>query len=128
MPVRIRKKRDDGAEKRAEEILGLLGLAGLEGKNANQLSGGQKQRVAIGRALINRPALILADEPTGNLDTKNSNQVFELFRQINRDQGTAFLIVTHDRRIAQQTDRILEVEDGRLIQDVKNSYLKTPDS
>ncbi len=107
----------------AAEILGLLGLAGLGDKNANELSGGQKQRVAIGRALMNRPALVLADEPTGNLDTTNTNQVFELFRKINVELGTAFLIVTHDRRIAQQTDRILEIEDGRLTQDVKNEYL-----
>lgn len=113
---------------RAEEILDLLGLSGLERKNANQLSGGQKQRVAIGRALMNNPALVLADEPTGNLDTKNTNQVFELFRKINAELGTAFLIVTHDRRIAQQTDRILEIEDGRLIQDVKNTYLRNTSS
>jgi len=103
---------------RAEETLGLLGLEGLGGKNANQLSGGQKQRVAIARALMNRPALLLADEPTGNLDTVNTNLVYDLFRQINKETGTAFLIVTHDRSIAERTDRILEVTDGRLTQDV----------
>jgi lipoprotein-releasing system ATP-binding protein len=106
----------------ALEVLGLLGLEGLEGKNANQLSGGQKQRVAIARALLNRPALVLADEPTGNLDTTNTTAVYELFRSVNAATRTAFLIVTHDRAVAQRTDRILEVSDGRLVQDVQNEY------
>ncbi|HSQ21297.1 MAG TPA: ABC transporter ATP-binding protein [Coriobacteriia bacterium] len=105
------------------ETLALLGLEGLERKNANQLSGGQKQRVAIGRALMNRPRLILADEPTGNLDTANTETVYELFRRINAELGTTFLIVTHDRAVAQQTDRILEVRDGELVQDVRNDYV-----
>jgi lipoprotein-releasing system ATP-binding protein len=107
---------------RVLETLGLLGLDGLEDKNANQLSGGQKQRVAIARALMNRPALVLADEPTGNLDTVNTDLAYELFRQINKETGTAFLIVTHDQNVAQRTDRILEVRDGRLVQDVRNAY------
>jgi lipoprotein-releasing system ATP-binding protein len=123
MPASIGGKTTAAQTARAGELLDLLGLKGLENKGANQLSGGQKQRVAIGRALMNDPALVLADEPTGNLDTKNTNQVFDLFRKINKELGTAFLIVTHDRRIAQQTDRILEIEDGRLIHDVRNTYL-----
>ena len=106
----------------AEETLGMLGLAGVEGKNADALSGGQKQRVAIARALMNRPALVLADEPTGNLDTTNTDQVYELFRRISAESGTAFLIVTHDRLLAQRTDRILEISDGRLVQDTRNAY------
>jgi len=123
MPARIAGRRIDAAERtRALETLTLLGLEGLEDKNANQLSGGQKQRVAIGRALMNRPRLILADEPTGNLDTANTEAVYGLFRTINREQGTTFLIVTHDRAVAQQTDRILEVRDGTLVQDVRNDY------
>jgi len=108
---------------RAEEALGLLGLEGIADKYANQLSGGQKQRVAIARALMNRPALLLADEPTGNLDTVNTNLVYELFRKISTETGTAFMIVTHDRSVAQRTDRILEIADGRLVQDVKSGYL-----
>jgi lipoprotein-releasing system ATP-binding protein len=108
---------------RAEETLALLGLEGLEAKNANALSGGQKQRVAIARALMNRPSLLLADEPTGNLDTVNTAAVYDLFRKVNAETGTAFLIVTHDRNVAQQTDRILEVTDGELVQDVRNGYL-----
>ncbi|PKQ16987.1 MAG: lipoprotein-releasing system ATP-binding protein LolD [Actinobacteria bacterium HGW-Actinobacteria-7] len=109
---------------RAEEALALLGLEGLEGKNANQLSGGQKQRVAIARALMNRPALLLADEPTGNLDTVNTDLVYDLFRKISAETGTAFMIVTHDRGVAQRTDRILEVTDGRLVQDIRNDYAR----
>jgi lipoprotein-releasing system ATP-binding protein len=104
---------------RAEETLALLGIEGLGPKNANQLSGGQKQRVAIARALMNRPSLLLADEPTGNLDTVNTNLAYDLFRRINKELGTAFLIVTHDRSIAERTDRILEITDGRLVQDVR---------
>jgi len=112
------------ARERARETLATLGLDGLEEKSAMALSGGQKQRVAIARALMNRPALLLADEPTGNLDTTNTEAVYELFRRINEETGTAFLIVTHDRAVAQQTDRILEVRDGALVQDVRNAYLE----
>jgi len=123
MPAQIAGRTLSAEERdRTLETLALLGLEGLEKKNANQLSGGQKQRVAIGRALMNRPRLILADEPTGNLDTKNTAAVYELFRTINAEFGTTFLIVTHDRAVAQQTDRILEVRDGELVQDVRNDY------
>jgi len=114
---------EDEIRTRAQANLEILGLEGLGAKNANQLSGGQKQRVAIARALMNKPALVLADEPTGNLDTVNTNLVYDLFRDINRETGTAFLIVTHDRSIAERTDRILEVTDGRLAQDVRTSTL-----
>ena len=123
MPGRIAGASAAELGPRAEETLALLGLEGLEKKNANDLSGGQKQRVAIARALLNRPALVLADEPTGNLDTVNTKAVYKLFRQINEQLGTAFIIVTHDRGVAQQTDRILEIQDGRLQQDVRNAYV-----
>jgi len=122
MPGRIAGASPASLRPRAEEVLALLGLEGLESKGANDLSGGQKQRVAIARALMNRPSIVLADEPTGNLDTTNSKAVYELFRRINVDLGTAFMIVTHDRQVAQQTDRILEIQDGHLLQDVRNSY------
>jgi lipoprotein-releasing system ATP-binding protein len=129
MPARIGGTRvSPELKSRAEEVLALLGLEGLEDKNANQLSGGQKQRVAIARALMNRPRLVLADEPTGNLDTTNTDQVYDLFRSINEESGTAFLIVTHDRLVAQRTDRILEVRDGELVQDVRNAYLAETDT
>ena len=124
MPGRIAGVSDADLRPRAEEVLALLGLEGLESKGANDLSGGQKQRVAIARALMNRPALVLADEPTGNLDTLNTKAVYKLFRELNRELGTAFMIVTHDRSVAQQTDRILEVQDGILLQDVRSSYVE----
>ncbi len=76
---------------------------------------------------MNKPAFLLADEPTGNLDTANTDQVYDLFRKINGEYGTAFLIVTHDRGIAQRTDRILEIRDGHLVQDVRNSYYPPSD-
>jgi lipoprotein-releasing system ATP-binding protein len=124
MPIKIAGSSVGDAERtKVRELLELLGLDGLEDKNANQLSGGQKQRVAIGRALMNQPPVILADEPTGNLDTSNTAAVDELFRDINREHGTGFLIVTHDRSVAERTDRILEVRDGELVQDVRNDYV-----
>lgn len=107
---------------RADEILGFLGLEGVAGKGANELSGGQKQRVAIGRALMNSPEIVLADEPTGNLDTANTAVVYDLFRRLHAEWGTGFVIVTHDRTIAQMTDRIIEVRDGLIEQDVRNLY------
>ena len=113
---------DDAVTARAEETLKVLGLEGLGSKGANELSGGQKQRVAIGRALMNRPPIVLADEPTGNLDTENTEAVYALFRTINEEWGTTFLIVTHDQDIASMTDRILELRDGKLVQDVRNEY------
>jgi lipoprotein-releasing system ATP-binding protein len=113
---------DDDVRSRLEETMLVLGLAEFAGKSANALSGGQKQRVAIGRALMNRPAIVLADEPTGNLDSENSEAVYALFRDINRRWGTTFLIVTHDQDIASMTDRIIEVRDGSVVQDVRNAY------
>jgi len=117
-----RRPVDDAITSRVDETLKVLGLDGLGDKSANALSGGQKQRVAIGRALMNRPPIVLADEPTGNLDTENTESVYALFRTINAEWGTTFLIVTHDQDIASMTDRILELRDGRLVQDVRNAY------
>lgn len=104
-------------QKRAMELLELVGLEGKIKNPANNLSGGQQQRVSIARALINSPELVLADEPTGNLDSESTEQVYELLRMISREMGTAFLIVTHDRNIAQKCDRIIEMKDGRIISD-----------
>jgi lipoprotein-releasing system ATP-binding protein len=124
MPLRIAGQRVGADQReRVRELLELLGLPRLEDKNANELSGGQKQRVAIGRALMHRPRLLLADEPTGNLDSGNTAAVHELFRGINRELGTTFLIVTHARAVAETTDRILEVRDGELVQDVRNTHV-----
>ena len=117
MPARIGGRPPGMSRERALEILALLNLEALADKNAEQLSGGEKQRAAIGRALINEPALVLADEPTGNLDSTNSDQVYRLFRSINEGMGTTFLIVTHNRSVSDRMDRVLEVADGRLIRD-----------
>jgi lipoprotein-releasing system ATP-binding protein len=129
LPTWIGPERASGgsgsSKARADEVLSFLGLGELAEKNAEQLSGGQKQRVAIGRALMNEPDILLADEPTGNLDTQNSALVYDLFRRIHKEMGTTFVIVTHDRGIAQQADRIIEITDGLVSQDVKNDYLRT---
>ena len=101
----------------AERILAQVGLADRTQYKTNDLSGGQQQRVAIARALVRRPPLVLADEPTGNLDSVSSNEVFELMRHFNREFGTTFLIVTHDSRIASRCDRIVEIADGQVKSD-----------
>ena len=109
------------ARKNAESLLGAVGLAAAINKKPNELSGGMQQRVAIARALAAKPALVLADEPTGNLDTKSSDEIFKLLRRFNRDYGTAFLIVTHDPRLAARCDRIIELVDGNLASDKPNA-------
>lgn len=107
-------------QKKEEKAIRLLETVGLKDKIrtlSGNLSGGQQQRVAIARALINEPDIVLADEPTGNLDSESTEQVYDLLRSINRDAGMAFLIVTHDRHIAEKTDRIIEMKDGRILRD-----------
>jgi len=105
---------NDAMRQRAHSLLDQVGLARWENNLATSMSGGQQQRVAIARSLAMNPALILADEPTGNLDTKSANGVFEMMRKVNIDQGTTFLIVTHNMDLAQRCDRIIEVVDGRI--------------
>ena len=102
---------------RAEELLAAVGLADRVSYKTNELSGGQQQRVAIARALARRPSLVLADEPTGNLDTASSDAIFELMRRFNREFGTTFLVVTHDPRIAERCNRIIEIVDGLVKSD-----------
>jgi lipoprotein-releasing system ATP-binding protein len=102
---------------RALELLDAVGLSDRAGYKTNALSGGQQQRVAIARALARGPQLVLADEPTGNLDTASSDEVFDLMRQVNRQFGTTFLVVTHDPRIAERCTRIIEMVDGRVKSD-----------
>lgn len=106
----ISEIRKDGYEK-----LELLGIEGQADKKANMLSGGQKQRVAIARALINNPAIIMGDEPTGNLDSKNSENVFNIFKELNEVEKLSLLIVTHDPDFAAKTHRIIRMEDGKII-------------
>ena len=102
-------------EYRAYEKLKVLGIEHLALKKANQLSGGEKQRVAIARALINDPHIIMGDEPTGNLDKKNSDLVFDIFKQLAHEYNQTLLIVTHDPSFADRTDRIIKMEDGKII-------------
>lgn len=102
---------------RSAELLEAVGLSDRAGYKTNDLSGGQQQRVSIARALARRPPLVLADEPTGNLDTASSDDIFELMRQFNREFGTTFLVVTHDERIATRCRRIIEIVDGRVTRD-----------
>lgn len=102
-------------EHRAMERLKMLGIDGLARKNANRLSGGEKQRVAIARALINDPVIIMGDEPTGNLDKKNGELVFDIFQRLALEYRQTLLIVTHDEGFARRTSRIIEMEDGRIV-------------
>lgn len=102
---------------RLDELLGVLDLRGREKHLPNQLSGGQQQRVSIGRALMNAPAVVLADEPTGNLDSKNSQEIVELLKLSNRKYGQTLVIITHDENIALQAHRIIAIEDGRITRD-----------
>ena len=104
-------------EVRAMDLLRAVGLEAHAGKRPSELSGGQQQRVAIARALLTRPPLVLADEPTGNLDTRSADDVFTLLRRFNREYGCAVMVVTHDPRLAQRCERIVDLVDGRLVGD-----------
>ncbi|HSR03647.1 MAG TPA: ABC transporter ATP-binding protein [Proteiniclasticum sp.] len=104
-------------EKRLKELLTTLSLHGRENHLPNQLSGGQQQRVSIGRALMNAPAVVLADEPTGNLDSKNSQDIIELLKESNRKYNQTLIIITHDENIALQANRIISIDDGKITRD-----------
>lgn len=107
-------------EERLREMITLLGLEGREKHLPNQLSGGQQQRVSIGRALMNAPAVVLADEPTGNLDSHNSQEIMNLLRRSNEQFHQTLIMITHDENIAMQADRIIAIEDGKIIRDEVN--------
>ena len=107
-------------EERVNELLDLLGLAERRKHLPSQLSGGQQQRVSIGRALINAPALVLADEPTGNLDSKSSQEIIGLLKHSNKKYGQTLVVITHDENIALQADRIIRIEDGQVVSDERN--------
>ena len=107
-------------EERVNELLDLLGLAERRKHLPSQLSGGQQQRVSIGRALINAPALVLADEPTGNLDSKSSQEIIGLLKYSNKKYGQTLVVITHDENIALQADRIIRIEDGQIVSDERN--------
>jgi len=118
MPLLLERGRPDAAmRERAAALLEKVGLARWAANPVGNLSGGQQQRVAVARALAMGPPLVLADEPTGNLDTKSADGVFELMREVNAANGTAFLVVTHDPRLAARCDRVVELVDGRIVTD-----------
>ena len=114
MPLMIRGESTRKAQQQAREMIAKVGLADRLAHKPAQLSGGERQRIAIARALVNRPALVLADEPTGNLDQQNGETIFQLLRTLRDDQGTSFVVVTHDQQLAQRLDRVVRLEAGHL--------------
>ena len=115
LPVLMDGRRVNG--ERLRELLNVLGLTARQKNLPNQLSGGQQQRVSIGRAPMNAPSVVLADEPTGNLDSRNSQEIVELLKQSNRKYGQTLVIITHDENIALQADRVIAIEDGKIVRD-----------
>ena len=115
LPGYISKRKRLDVEKRAMKLLEILGISDKKNQKPNQLSGGEQQRIAIARALINSPSIILADEPSGNLDSKNAENLHELFIKLNKELNQTFIIVTHNKHLASMTDRSLEMIDGKFI-------------
>lgn len=115
MPLLINGVEDSIAKKKAKDMLDAVGLSHRYHHRPSQMSGGERQRVAIARALVNEPKLVLADEPTGNLDKKNSEQVFQLFLKLNKELGTSLIVVTHDLDLASRFDRVVELDDGKVV-------------
>ena len=119
LPILLDGKKPD--KKLLDDIVDKLGMKDRLAHLPNQLSGGQQQRVSIGRALMNHPALLLADEPTGNLDSENSKEIISLLRKFNKENNQTVIIITHDERIALSADRVITIEDGRITRDSKGS-------
>ncbi len=119
MPYLIRKRKPSKEILlRMNDLLEMLGIAGLKNNLVTRISGGEQQRTAIARALINSPKVLLADEPTGNLDSETTERICKAFREINERYGTTFIVVTHDRRVAEHTDRMVEMKDGKIVVDI----------
>jgi len=123
LPMESTNRPKDERRKRARELLGTVGLSGREEHRPHRLSAGEQQRVAIARALANDPALILADEPTGNLDTENKYEIVRLLGRLNIDRGTTIVMVTHDSQVASHTERILYLNDGRITREKQGTHL-----
>ena len=115
IPAFIAGKSKPEAEKRASELLGFLNLSERMGHKPSEMSGGEQQRVAVARALVNNPSVILADEPSGNLDTENKNELHKLFFRLRDTFGQTIIIVTHDRQLASMSDRVLQIRDGLIV-------------
>ena len=120
MPMLINGVRRSKARKIASKMLEEVGLGDRMKHRPNQLSGGQNQRVAIARALVNKPSIVIGDEPTGNLDSKASDNIYELLRKLNREHNQTFILVTHDKHMAEKTDRIIQLVDGKIAEDSSN--------
>ena len=112
-----------GATKKSEDLLGIVGLGDRQHHYPAQLSGGEQQRLSLARAFVNEPNIVLADEPTGNLDSKNSNRIIELIRELHRVKQATIILVTHEPQVAKQSQRILTLEDGKIIKDQINTEL-----
>jgi putative ABC transport system ATP-binding protein len=123
LPMECTKKSKSERRQRARELLGLVGLSGREDHRPQRLSAGEQQRVAIARALANDPAIILADEPTGNLDTENKYQIVRLLANLNIDRGTTVVMVSHDSQVASHTERMLLLKDGRITKEKQGLHL-----
>ena len=124
MPYRIKSgKITPEIKNRALELMDLMGLTPVKDNMATKMSGGQQQRTAVARALINNPKIILADEPTGNLDSESTEVVYDIMRNINEKFKTTFIIITHDRKIAQKADRIIEIKDGKINIDISSGEM-----
>ncbi|MCI8792663.1 MAG: ABC transporter ATP-binding protein [Eubacterium sp.] len=115
LPIQMDGRKVD--QEHLDELLDILGLRGREKNLPNQLSGGQQQRVSIGRALMTSPAVVLADEPTGNLDSQNSREIVDLLKTSNKKYNQTLIVITHDEQIALQADRIIAIEDGKIVRD-----------
>lgn len=126
IPLQEERMSDAARRQRAMGLLGLVNLSDRMHFLPAQLSGGQRQRVAIARALANNPSLVLADEPTGNLDSKSTDEIMDLLKKLNREQGTTFIVVTHNPAVARAADRVVTLRDGRVLRDerIENVYLE----